>query len=820
MALRPAHDVYHRLRWDPAIDETTADVVVLDRTRGRVSVPFVAFDPRGEIPWSRVVAFLLDGRLVWDRDARVDRVFGTGISPTESLASVAPALVDGSVSVVTLNVLFDRYDEEIVRTELRTPKLLALLEQLDADLVALQEVEPWLCERLRDEGVIGRYHATDDGSGSTTEPYGQLLLSRFPILGYQLVPLGGDKRHLIASVALPGGRTTVAVVHLSSDRHDDAPQRRARQLAVLRARLGPGPALVLGDVNQDEPVDLPLDDAWLRCHPDDPGYTWDPSRNVLASMISRSGARRRIDRVLVRGFDVERIELAAVDRSDVPLSDHHGLFATLQPTTRAEAWGIPLPPHVARALEPLRRRFDPVRQRWPPPLTLAIDESAEPRATLHSQLPTMLELSSTEVLAGPPRRLVVRPSDASARELAALREALGLTSTRPPHVTVATGDAIPTDALRRALPLPLRFPVTRLERWIREDDGRIRTVESRGAASTRPTWSEILDLHGLSAIPAEDPQPLLETIARATRGRACLVGSARLGAQLPEGDFDVVVRHPVPATAHAALRRLGGATTAGAIDVTRLSIELGSPPLPRRVDVSVILEDEEGPEPTWEALASRLAGPGATVLRALKGWTVARQVHDPAWGFVPGLALARAVDQGDRGEPSAWFLSALEHLGTMARALADGSAALPSDVRFVVLPAVAHTLVEEVERALIHGWDNQWDEVFANVGTGEGSGLHIDVRGPPTVHGAWVGWLRGRIATVLSVIQDGSGPQVRIRPYPHPVQRRDDGLRFTVRWTHADASAVTRAVAELFDRSSSSRHRPKQGELDVNVIEA
>ncbi len=338
MALRPAHDVFHRLKWDPGVDESTAEVVVLDRHRGLVAVPLVEFDPSGDIPWSRVVGFRLDGETVWDRDARVDRVFGTGATPGEGLgATPAPRTNDAALRVLTLNVLFDRYDRETIQTPKRTPKLLALIERADADLIALQEVEPWLCARLRDEGLFGRYEATDDGTGSTVEPYGQLLLSRYPIVDHEVLLLGGDKRHLVASVAVPPARVTVAVVHLSSDRHADAPERRAKQLAALRPKLLVGPALVLGDVNQDEPVDLPLTDAWTASHPDDPGYTWDPARNVLAKMISRTGARRRLDRVLVRGFTIDDIDIVGVDTSEVPMSDHHGLLATLRLTDSGPA---------------------------------------------------------------------------------------------------------------------------------------------------------------------------------------------------------------------------------------------------------------------------------------------------------------------------------------------------------------------------------------------------------------------------------------------------------------------------------------------------
>ncbi|MEO0600814.1 MAG: RNA repair domain-containing protein [Myxococcota bacterium] len=826
MALRPAHDVYHRLRWDPSIDETTAEVVVLDRRRGPVALPFLAFDPAGDIPWSRVLGFRLEGEVVWDREARIDRVFGSGATPGEGLGSrPRPRTDDVAVRVLTLNVLFDRYDREAIQTAQRTPKLLALLEQTDADLVALQEVEPWLCARLVDEGVIGTWHATDDARGETVQPYGQLLLSRFPILGHQIVPLGGDKRHLVASVALPAGRTTVVVVHLSSDRHGDAPQRRARQLAVLRARLGAGPALVLGDVNQDEPVDLPLDDAWTERHPDDPGYTWDPARNVLARRISRTGARRRLDRVLVRGFSIDDIELVGVDPSDLPLSDHHGLLATLRPAplpVRDEAWILPLPRSAARRLEPLRRRFDPGRFRWPPHLTLQRGPhrlSASQRADASGALGTRLTLIGATTFAGPPRRVVATLDETGEQAIGALRSALGMPDDGRPHVTVGTVHDPQTEtALLRAVraELPLTFPVGSVDHVVRTDDGPVHVADRIDESPGPPRLEEVLDLHGLSTTPDEDVTALLDRLAEATGGPTTLVGSARLGAHLPEGDLDIVVAHPDPDAAHRSLRRAFGVTTTpGTVDVTRLTVDLGDPALPRPVDVSVVTPDDPAPGPQWAALATQLDATGVQVLRALKGWAAARQVHDPAWGFVPGLALAHLVAATDGDVLHERFLAALEALRNLASELAEGRSPDLPTVRFVVLPAVAATLVEEAERALVYGWDARWTAVFSTARVESGDGAEIELSGPSPTLPALRGWLRGRIAHSLDTLQQGSNALLRIRPYPRPQRRRGPTLRYRVRWAHAAEIAVTQALAELHERFESSADRPPGTTLQI-----
>jgi 2'-5' RNA ligase/uncharacterized protein (UPF0248 family) len=70
-----SREVYDRVRWDARFDPRRFAVVHEDRVRGDVEVPFLDFTPGGDVPWHRVQAFLCDGEVVWDRRARVDRLF-------------------------------------------------------------------------------------------------------------------------------------------------------------------------------------------------------------------------------------------------------------------------------------------------------------------------------------------------------------------------------------------------------------------------------------------------------------------------------------------------------------------------------------------------------------------------------------------------------------------------------------------------------------------------------------------------------------------------------------------------------------------------
>ncbi|KAJ4456933.1 putative Endonuclease/exonuclease/phosphatase domain protein [Paratrimastix pyriformis] len=83
--LRTSHDIYHRLKWDPKTDPSKIIIGHLDRFDGMQDANFATFvpPPEGEIPWHRVYFFdriteFGTRERIWDRDARVDRVFGSG----------------------------------------------------------------------------------------------------------------------------------------------------------------------------------------------------------------------------------------------------------------------------------------------------------------------------------------------------------------------------------------------------------------------------------------------------------------------------------------------------------------------------------------------------------------------------------------------------------------------------------------------------------------------------------------------------------------------------------------------------------------------
>lgn len=366
--MRTSEEIYHRVRWDARFDPARFVLGVAQRGRDPKRVPLERFTPGGEVPWHRVLFFEADGEVVWDRSTGLDRIdasdagrvrsprrlpspyftsrvphaFSPATGTWEPASSGSPGPSATTLTALTWNTLWDRYDSDRIDTARRRPLLLDALRAADADVIALQEAEPALLELLLGcAWVRDAYVLAAEPAGRDVADCGLLLLSRLPVSEAGLHSLGPHKAVTAAVVETAEGPVTVAVTHLSSDHSPEGATRRDAELTDLATGLAgiEGELLLVGDFNDggDHPqTRLAMTDAWTEVHgPADTTPTFDPSMNPLAAVSSLSGRVSRLDRVLLR---TERLRArSAVLTGEVPgpeglyVSDHYGVRVELGP---------------------------------------------------------------------------------------------------------------------------------------------------------------------------------------------------------------------------------------------------------------------------------------------------------------------------------------------------------------------------------------------------------------------------------------------------------------------------------------------------------
>lgn len=431
----PEHEVLQRLRWDPRFHGLRLWVGVATRRDGVVEVPFQQFDPEhGDVPLHRVTWVRSSEAWLWHRELRLDRVFGTHPEPLAPLPALPgggpapPAARSAELSVLTFNLQGDRDAAQ----EHRAEALVQALRERPEDLLALVEVGPSVRDLLQGP------HVAFGG--------GQALVSRWPLEAvHDLTPPHSPRsRVLWCEVRTPAGLLPVVTVHFTSNRTPGAAAQRLREWKWLQERLAREPAwLVAGDFNADDAefAGWTSDglDAWAEAHPGDPGTTHD----------ARGERPRRLDRVLAGPARAWQVLDCALWPTD--LSDHFAVRAGLRWTPSRFERALAVVPGREHwdLVQPIRQRFDPAFDRWPPHLNLLYPyEPQEGDAEAVAQAaPFELTLDRLGVFRQGLHWL--GPDAPGARRLEALRSGLR-EGEWTPHLTLGRG----SDGWR-----PLHFPV-------------------------------------------------------------------------------------------------------------------------------------------------------------------------------------------------------------------------------------------------------------------------------------------------------------------------------------------------------------------------
>lgn len=225
----------------------------------------------------------------------------------------------------------------------RARALLKLLEDENADVIALQEVTPEFLEIL-DEFEWVRAYARSVSTSVEVEPYGTLILSRAPVREFERIRLWSYQGRTL-SIARLEHEFEVATVHLESKRGNA--EIRETQLhdifPVLKARH----TVLMGDFNFDptwpEQASIPTayTDVWRATRGGSEGFTVDTDLNEMTAAAKGKLKQVRFDRILMKSPEYRPVRASLLGtralraRPELWPSDHFGLSADVQRTETA-----------------------------------------------------------------------------------------------------------------------------------------------------------------------------------------------------------------------------------------------------------------------------------------------------------------------------------------------------------------------------------------------------------------------------------------------------------------------------------------------------
>jgi endonuclease/exonuclease/phosphatase family metal-dependent hydrolase len=232
----------------------------------------------------------------------------------------------GTLTVMTYNI----HHGEGIDGRLDLERVARVITESGATIVGLQEVDRGvertgrrdLLKELADlTGMALSFGKNIDHQGGD---YGNAILTSHPIVseGNRLLPnpSASEQRGLLQAVVdVEGQRTLVLVTHLDFGRDDSQRVASGEEILKVITAWGDGPVVVMGDFN-----DVP----GSRVHSQLTGTlvdVWDAVGKGDGFTSPVETPRRRIDWILVRGFEPVSAEVPRTDASD-----HLPVVATLR----------------------------------------------------------------------------------------------------------------------------------------------------------------------------------------------------------------------------------------------------------------------------------------------------------------------------------------------------------------------------------------------------------------------------------------------------------------------------------------------------------
>jgi hypothetical protein len=290
----------------------------------------------------------------------------SGTTWSEATEPLTVVLMPNQLSVLTWNVLFDRFNNQDTAmgkpaidrlTSMRYPSIAECLRKSDADIIGLQEVEPPFWQFIAGLDWVRKNYVLSCAVDSTDiTPWGVMILChrRVPLECMVTHNLPGFNAHIcpmpMFSVKISGFTINFMTTHLQSSTTASRIEVRQAQLTNFVRKLQPKQSgdhcVIFGDFNEDwkAPPELGMADVWDALEKDDrSGWTIDCARNPMCEKLIEDEFQGRYDKIFYRSPNLVPMEAeltgtepvnTVLGRSDLPQwlfpSDHFGVKCTFK----------------------------------------------------------------------------------------------------------------------------------------------------------------------------------------------------------------------------------------------------------------------------------------------------------------------------------------------------------------------------------------------------------------------------------------------------------------------------------------------------------